>query len=123
MVEWLLLVVEGLVVLEEVPADSSESDILDAVLPPADTPPDGWVAVVVGLGAGMGGFVLGHWRCLSLSLVTGQVEVTKHLLVATFAPTSVKYCRERFMPVTMREACWCRLADRRRSSARTLGST
>ena len=110
------------VVLEEVPADSSGLGNLVAATPPADTSPGGCAVVVVGLGAGIGGCVLGHWMLLSLALVAEQVEVTKHLLVATFAPTSVKYCRERFIPLTMREACWCRLAERKRSSARTLGS-
>ena len=58
----------------------------------------------------------------SLALVAGQVEVTKHLLSATLAPTSAKYCLVMFMPWTIRDACCCLLVERKRSSARTLGS-
>ena len=114
MVEWLLLAGRVVVVLEEVPADSSGPGNLIAVAPPADTSPGGGAAVVVWLGVVIGGCVVDHLMLRNLALVAEQVEVTKHLLVATFAPTSVKYCRERFMPVTMREACWCLLAERKR---------
>ena len=59
----------------------------------------------------------------SLALVAVHVEVTKHLLSATFAPMSAKNCLERFMPCTVAEACLSLLAYMKRSSARTLGST
>ena len=59
----------------------------------------------------------------SLALVVGQVEVMKHLLLATLAPKSVKYCRDMFIPLTAVAACCLLLAWRKRSSARTLGST
>ena len=67
--------------------------------------------------------MVAHWMVRSLARVAEHVEVTKHLLSATLAPTSVKYCLVRFIPWTMREACCCLLVERKRSSARTLGST
>ena len=54
--------------------------------------------VAAGCGGVNGVVVLAHFMALSLALVEGQVEVTKHLLSATLAPMSVKYCLERFIP-------------------------
>ena len=62
--------------------------------------------VVLGWYGLSGVVVLGHTIVLSLALVVGQVEVMKHLLSATLAPRSVKYCLERFMPVTVVVACF-----------------
>ena len=70
-----------------------------------------------------GACMVAHLIERSLALVAGQVEVTKHLLSATLAPTSAKYCLVMFMPWTIRDACCCLLVERKRSSARTLGST
>ena len=67
--------------------------------------------------------MVAHFMVRSFARVVGQVDVTKHLLSATLAPTSVKYCLVMFIPCTMREACCCLLVERKRSSARTLGST
>ena len=56
------------------------------------------------------GFVGAHLVLRSFALVVGHVEVTKHLLSATLAPMSQKYCLDRSMPLTIREACPRRLA-------------
>ena len=67
--------------------------------------------------------VVAHSISRSLALVVGQVEVTKHLLFATLAPRSVKYCLDMFIPLTAVAACLCLLAYMKRSSASTRGST
>ena len=67
--------------------------------------------------------VASHLSVRSLCLVAGQVEATKHLLSATFAPMSTKYCLDRRIPCTAVEACLSLAAYRNRSSARTLGTT
>ena len=46
----------------------------------------------------------------SRALVVGQVDVTKHLLSATLAPRSAKYCLDRAMPLTAVAACFALLA-------------
>ena len=76
----------------------------------------GWYAVR--------GMVVGAQESVrSFALVSGHVDVMKHLLSATFAPTSAKYCRDMFMPRTAVAACPCLLAYKKRSSASTLGFT
>ena len=81
------------------------------------------VVLVLGWYGLKGVVVLGQTMLLNLALVVGQVEVIKHLLSATLAPRSVKYCLDRFMPVTVVAACFILLAYRNRSSAKILGST
>ena len=85
------------------------------------------MGVAVGSGGGVyvvsGMVVCAHVSVRSFALVSGHVEVIKHLLSATFAPTSAKYCRDMFMPRTAVAACPCLLAYKKRSSASTLGFT
>ena len=75
----------------------------------------GCALVVLGLGHGgvygwKGVVACAQVRVRSRALVVGQVEVTKHLLSATLAPRSAKYCLESAMPVTAVAACFVRLA-------------
>ena len=79
---------------------------------PTDDPCSATVVLswVLGVFVVVGASVGAHLMLLGLALVVGQVEVTKHLFSATFAPRSAWYCLDKFMPVTMVEACWCRLA-------------
>ena len=97
------------------------TETINGLPPPRSVPGGccrGWVL------GGWNGVVVGAHRMLrSLCLVAGHVDVMKHLLLATRAPTSAKYCRERFIPLTAVEACFILLAYRKRSSASTLGST
>ena len=62
-----------------------------------------------------------HVSFLSFCLVVGQVDVRKHLLLATLAPMSWKYVLDSFMPSVVLLAWFSLLADMYRSSASTLG--
>ena len=62
------------------------------------------------VGGWNGVVVVAHFISRSLALVVGQVEVIKHLLLATLAPKSVKYCRDMFIPLTAVAACFLLLA-------------
>ena len=83
----------------------------------------GWGSGCCWLCGASGVVICGQVIALSLALVVGQVEVMKHLLLATFAPTSAKYCRDRFIPWTAVAACLILLACKNKSSASTLGVT
>ena len=64
---------------------------------------------VVG-GGGGGEVTAGHSMVRNLCLVVGHVLATKHLLSATLAPMSAKYCLDLFMPCMAVEACFILVA-------------
>ena len=64
------------------------------------------MVVPVAGGGGDGEATADQVMVRNFCLVAGQVLATKHLLSATPAPMSAKYCRDLFMPCMAVEACF-----------------